>query len=423
MFTFRCSRDIARSGLIIPGRLGVARLGMLSAMTLGVCGCGGGGKTSSVIPSTGIPSTPTKLTVTAKPGAITISWNASAGAAQYQLYRSTQSGAETADGSPTTTLSSVEASIPAGKTYYYQIAAINSAGQSVRSSEVSVTLLDAVYGLNFSPYTQSGQDPNNSASSTVSPGQVDALLQKIKGYTYWIRTFGTQNGLEAIPLKAKQQGFSTAVGAYIGTDPAVNNAQIANLISAAQAGNVSLAIVGNEYLLANDNSPNPDPQAESKLIAYIQQVKAQTNINVTYADTWDEIVNKHPNVMKAVDVIAVNIYPFYENATIDQALAKLQSDYQLTVQAANGKQVIITETGWPSSGASPSFSPAAAPSAANAAKYFNDVENWARTSNISLFYFSAFDEPYKANYNDYASWGIWDTNGNMKPGTASVFLH
>ena len=277
----------------------------------------------------------------------------------------------------------------------------------------SPTSNNPVYGLDFGPYVGPGQDPNT--GSTVSSTQIAALLASLQGYTQWIRTFGTQNGLENVPPIAHQMGFKTAIGAYIGADTNVNNGQIANLVAAANTGNVDLAIVGNEVLLHK-------LQSENQVIAYIQSVKSQvpTSVPVTYADTWNTIV-AHPKVIAAVDVVAVNIYPFYENVPIDQALAALQADYTKSVQAANGKLVIITETGWPSSGSPPSFSPAAVPSSANAAAYFSAVETWARSANLPLFYFAAYDEPYKAKYGDYPSFGIWDANGNLKSGMAAVF--
>ena len=286
-------------------------------------------------------------------------------------------------------------------------------GGDANSTGSAATPNNPVYGLNFSPYVGSGQDPNT--GSSVSSTQITSLLTSLRGYTQWIRTFGTQNGLENVPAIARQMGFKTAIGAYIGSDVNVNNSQIANLVAAAKMGNVDVAIVGNEVLLNNLLS-------EGQVIAYIQAVKSQVpaSVQVTYADTWNTIV-AHPKVIAAVDVVAVNIYPFYENIPIAQALSALQADYAKSVQAANGKPVIITETGWPSSGSPPSFSPAAVPSSANAVAYFSAAETWARSLNLPLFYFEAYDEPWKAKYGDYPSWGIWDTNGNLKPGTAAVF--
>lgn len=266
-----------------------------------------------------------------------------------------------------------------------------------------------VYGVNFGPYVLPGQQ----AGDTITPAQLESLLSNLRGYTEWIRTFGIEKGLEAVPPIARRLGFKTAVGAFIGTGLAVNSFEIGNLVAAAKAGTVDLAIVGNEVLLVGS-------QSEDALIAYIKSVRSQipASVPVTYVDTWRTII-AHPNVVAAVDVVAVNIYPFWDGVPLDQALSALQAAYAATVQAANGKPVIIAETGWPSSASGTSVG--AVPSPANEATYFSAVEAWARGSNIALFYFEAYDEAWKANSGDYSSWGIWDWTRTLKPGMADVF--
>lgn len=268
-----------------------------------------------------------------------------------------------------------------------------------------------VYGLNFGPDVYPGQDPG----TTVPAAQVTSLLTTLRGYTQWIRTFGMRNGLQAVPSIAHQLGFKTAIGASIGPDPTTNQWEIDNLVAAAQAGDVDLAIVGNEVLLNNLRS-------EAEVITYIQSVKSRVpaGIPVTYVDTWGTLL-AHPNLIAAVDIVAANIYPFWEGVPIDQALAGLQARYASLVQAANGKSVVIAETGWPSAGGQGSVTGALAPSLANATAYLSAVETWARSANIPLFYFEAFDEAWKVNAGDYASWGIFEASGGLKSGMAAIF--
>jgi exo-beta-1,3-glucanase (GH17 family) len=87
--------------------------------------------------------------------------------------------------------------------------------------------------------------------------------------------------------------------------------------------------------------------------------------------------------------------------------------YRRTVQAANGKKVIISETGWPNVG-----SPVggAVPSEANAMCYFLNICQWVEEDDIEMFYFSSFDETWKIrDEGDVgAFWGLWDKDGRLK---------
>ena len=63
------------------------------------------------------------------------------------------------------------------------------------------------------------------------------------------------------------------------------------------------------------------------------------------------------------------------------------------------------------------------PSLENAAFYFKNFVSWATSENVNTFYFEAFDEPWKADYEgpQGAHWGVWDEDGNLKPGMQAVF--
>ena len=91
----------------------------------------------------------------------------------------------------------------------------------------------------------------------------------------------------------------------------------------------------------------------------------------------------------------------------------MQDMYRRTVRVANGKKVIISETGWPNRGQS--FH-GAVPSEESAIRYFLDTQLWTKADNIKSFYFSSFDEPWKiGDEGDVgAFWGLWDKNEQLK---------
>lgn len=117
----------------------------------------------------------------------------------------------------------------------------------------------------------------------------------------------------------------------------------------------------------------------------------------------------------ACDVLLVNCYPFWERIPAEYALLAMKEMYRRAERVAAGKQVIISETGWPSAGTPYG---GAVPSLENALEYFLAVYRWAEEEGIDIFYFSAFDEGWKtgAEGDVGASWGLWDQEGTLKYG-------
>jgi hypothetical protein len=65
----------------------------------------------------------------------------------------------------------------------------------------------------------------------------------------------------------------------------------------------------------------------------------------------------------------------------------------------------------------------AEPSPDNASFYFLNFVSWALANDAPYFYFSALDESWKAEYEgpQGACWGVFDKDGNLKPGMQKVF--
>src|ERR1700734_2236570 len=86
------------------------------------------------------PATPTGLQTTSGNAQVNLSWNASVGAATYNVKRSTTNGGpyNTAVASPTATNYS-DTTVTNGTTYYYVVPAVNPAGKSANSAQASAT--------------------------------------------------------------------------------------------------------------------------------------------------------------------------------------------------------------------------------------------------------------------------------------------
>ena len=200
-------------------------------------------------------------------------------------------------------------------------------------------------------------------------------------------------------------------GAYVDMNDFAANAkseEIEGLIKLAKAGHVDVAAVGNEVLYRNDLTLE-------ELVGYMKRVKealAGLNIPIGYVDAYYEF-SRHPIIVEHSDVILANLYPYWEGCPIDYSLGHMQAMYGQVVDAAQGKPIIITETGWPSEGGGLR---GAIASEKAAMKYFIDTMRWTKENNIPNFYFSSFDESWKVGPEGKvgAFWGLWDKDEKLK---------
>ena len=278
---------------------------------------------------------------------------------------------------------------------------VNGLNQSELKAQCEQFLDAKMHGICFSPYegTQEPGDP-------ISEAQVRRKLELLVPHTEWIRVFSCTQGNEIIPNLAKEYGFKTLVGAWLGEEADKNEEELQWLIALASAGYVDVAAVGNEVMYREELE-------EEELIEYILRAKQSLKgIPVGYVDAYYEFTNR-PKITEVCDVILANCYPYWEACHIDYSLLYMKQMYYQAVQAASGKRVIITETGWPSSGDALG---AAEPGYENALKYFINAQAWSQQEGIEMFYFSAFDEDWKvgAEGSVGAFWGLWDANEQRK---------
>lgn len=262
-------------------------------------------------------------------------------------------------------------------------------------------LKQKIHGISFSPYVD-GQSPG----TDISEGQIRERLAIIQPYTHWIRSFSCIEGNQEIPRIAHENELKTMVGVGLSDDMEANEIELANGIEIAKAGHADILAVGNEILLRKDLT-------EDELIDYIHRAQAAVpDVPVSYVDAYFLFEN-HPRVAEACDVLLVNCYPFWESCPADYALLYMKEMYRRAQIAANGKRVIISETGWPTVG---SAFGAAVPSYENALEYFIRTYQWALEDDVDIFYFSSFDESWKVgDEGDVgAYWGLWDKEGNLK---------
>jgi exo-beta-1,3-glucanase (GH17 family) len=262
-------------------------------------------------------------------------------------------------------------------------------------------LENGMHGLCFSTY-EDGQGPG----TQITEAQIRRRMEIIKPYTKWVRSFSCTDGNELIPIIAKEYGIKTLVGAWLGNDAEINEKEISGLIKLAKEGYVDIAAVGNEVMYRKDLT-------EEELLEFMHRVKREIpDIPMGYVDAYYEFSHR-PKITEACDVILANCYPYWEGCSLEYSLLYMKDMYNQAVSAANGKKVIISETGWPSVG---ELFHGAQPGHENALKYFINAQKWSEEDDIEMFYFSSFDESWKVGSEGDvgAYWGLWDKNEKLK---------
>lgn len=270
-----------------------------------------------------------------------------------------------------------------------------------RLARLQSLLEGRVHGISFSPYIE-----DQSPGTIITAEQIRARMEILRPYTRWIRTFSCIEGHEQSPRIAHELGLKAMVGVGLGTDVEDNERELASGVEVARAGHADILAVGNEVLLRGDLSPD-------ELIRYIERAREQApGVDIGYVDAYFLFEN-HPEVAQACDVILINCYPFWERCPLEHSLPYMADMVGRTRAVVGDKRVIISETGWPTSG-----SPygGAIPGEDNALEYFLQTYEWAHREGIEVFWFSGFDEAWKTGDEGDVGchWGLWDADGNLK---------
>ena len=180
---------------------------------------------------------------------------------------------------------------------------------------------------------------------------------------------------------------------------------------AQQFADIVIAVnVGNEALVEWNDHMVP----LEKVIAYVRQVQAAIEQPVTVADNYAWWIRDGAPLAEVVDFIGVHTYPQWEGKTIDEALPYTIENIDGVRAALPGKAVAILEAGW----ASIAIEFGERANEIDQARHFRELREWASATNITVFFFEAFDEPWKG---DPASplgaekhWGLFNVDRTPK---------
>jgi exo-beta-1,3-glucanase (GH17 family) len=171
--------------------------------------------------------------------------------------------------------------------------------------------------------------------------------------------------------------------------------QFDDIVVAVNVGNEAL-VDWNDHMVPLEN-----------VIAYVQQVKAAIDQPVTVADNYEWWIRDGAPLAAVLDFIGVHTYPAWEEKTIDEALAYTIENIDRVRAALPDKPIAILEAGWATTAIE--FGDRASES--NQARYYIELGEWAEATNISVFFFEAFDEPWKGNPDNLLGaekhWGLF----------------
>jgi len=147
--------------------------------------------------------------------------------------------------------------------------------------------------------------------------------------------------------------------------------------------------VGTEALVDWNDHMVPVDQ----VIGYVRQVKAAVEQPVTVADNYLWWIRDGAALAAEVDFLGVHTYPQWEGKTIDEALAYTIENVEGVRSALPGKPIAILEAGWATT--AEEFGERA--SETSQARHFHELREWARAEHVTVFFFEAFDEPWKGD--------------------------
>jgi exo-beta-1,3-glucanase (GH17 family) len=168
--------------------------------------------------------------------------------------------------------------------------------------------------------------------------------------------------------------------------------------------------VGNEALVEWTDHMVP----LDKVIAYVRRVRAAIDQPVTVADNYEWWARDGRTLAAEVDFLGVHTYPQWEEKSVEEALPYTIENLAAVRAALPDKPIAVLEAGWAT--VATEFDERANES--DQARHFRELQAWARANNTTVFWFEAFDEPWKGHSSDPLAaekhWGLYDVNRRPK---------
>ncbi|KAJ5794934.1 hypothetical protein N7457_001533 [Penicillium paradoxum] len=272
-----------------------------------------------------------------------------------------------------------------------------------------------------------------------SQNNVTRDMAVLSQLTNTVRLYGTDCNQTEMVLHAIDRLELTEVklwlGVWIDTNTTTTTRQLKNLYKILDnTKDTSIfkgVIVGNEALFRAGDSKQ---SAQTNLISYIKDVtkeleKRDLDLPIATSDLGD---NWNAELVKVVDVVMSNVHPFFAGVNVTDATAwtwNFWQNHDVILTKGTDKKQIISEVGWPTGGGKDcgdskvcdDDTPGSVASIDNLNIFMNDWVCQALDNGTDYFWFEAFDEPWKVQFNlpkkEWEDkWGLMDPGRKIKKG-------
>jgi len=168
--------------------------------------------------------------------------------------------------------------------------------------------------------------------------------------------------------------------------------------------------VGNEMLVDWNDHMVP----LEKVIRYVRRVREAIEQPVTVAENYAWWIKSGKPLAAELDFIGVHTYPVWEGRSIDEGLSYTLENIAGVHAALPDAKIAILEAGW----ATTASEFGARAGEEQQFRYYNEMRAWAVSTNTTVFFFEAFDEPWKGDPNNALGaekhWGLWFVDRTAK---------
>jgi glucan 1,3-beta-glucosidase len=297
-------------------------------------------------------------------------------------------------------------------------------GRSAGASEAGVTP-DSTANTRSIAYHGPGVTYNGlHATENPMAQEVADDLKRIKHHFGVIRTYYAQFGGGAVDVGkvAADVGIKMLVGLYLypGHPDWIAKDYNQFVKPAVSRGNVIGVIIGNE-----------DSDQLATVKDYLSKARSdfpQTPVSSSQTAGFWLTDPRADEILPLVDFIAVNIYPAWDwekadadlqpiGVTPQSGFQSFRATFERVATKYPGKQVVVTETGWPTSYGT-LLSKQFPIGISNARDYLKLVMTWAETSDpqINLYVYGMFDPRYGVGLGSLFNYhfGLVDSDGKAK---------